>query len=85
MAFKDMFTLMSMEAQESPEWDYDHNTTVILIVQSNLAALLKACLMVSNNLEQPENIDMTGLVTGLTECLEWMQDNTEMVRKNGTR
>lgn len=85
MAFKDLFTLMSIETQESPEWKYDHNTTVILIVQSNLAALLKACLVVSDQLEHPEKIDLINMINGLTDCLEWMQENTEMVIKDGSK
>lgn len=75
MELKDLFTLMSMEAQESSDWKYDHNTTVLLIMRSNLASLLQACMMISNKFEQPENIDMLGLISGLTEVIEWLQEN----------
>ena len=83
MSFKETFTLMAMEAAVSETWEYDNNTTVLLIMQTNLVSLLKACIMVSDNFQHPEKIDIIGMVNGLTDTLEWMNQNMEMNKKNG--
>jgi len=83
MSFKETFTLMAMEAAVSETWEYDNNTTVLLIMQTNLVSLLKACIMVSDDFRDPERIDIISMVNGRTDTLEWMQQNMEMNKKNG--
>lgn len=83
MALNETLSLMLIEANETEDWEYDHNTTVLLILQSNLASLLRACLVVSDNLNEVNNIDVTGLINGITETLSWLVDSTEKVKKDG--
>lgn len=81
MQLSEIFTLMSIEANENPEWKWDENTTTLLIVQNNLNSLLKAVMFISDECKNLENIDVHGLVMGLVQTLEWICDNTKMVER----
>lgn len=85
MALSDIFTIMSMEVENSEDWAWDHNTTVLMIVQNNIACFLKAIMTVSENLQHPEEVDMMGLVNGMVQSLEWIQENMEKVPKDGKK
>lgn len=85
MALNEILTLMLIEAHESEEWEYDHNTTVLLIAQRNLGSLLQAVMLISEDLKHLEKISTYGLVSGLTEILEWLINNMEMVKNNGEK
>lgn len=77
----DVLTSLMYEYEFDKNWPYDHNTTVLVTVQSNMAALLKSCIDVTNKFENLENLNILGLINGLSETLIWLQNNTEMSLK----
>jgi hypothetical protein len=66
------------------ESDIDQNLASWMVVQASMAGLLKASLMVSNNLRNPDNIDILGMITSITQILAFICDTTEGLN-NGQR
>lgn len=78
----DVLTSLMYEYELNENWPYDHNTTILITIQSNLSSLLKSSMIVSDNFQRLENLNIIALINGLAETLTWIQTNTEMSRKD---
>jgi hypothetical protein len=81
--FKTMLTLMMMEAQNEPDWKFDHNTTLLAVVGNHLASLLSSVQVLTNRFEQMENVNPIAIMMNITQVLEFITENMENNLKDG--
>lgn len=80
---KDAMHVSMMELHESQP-SIDDGTAALIVLQQSMAGLLQASLVVSNNLRTPEQLDVLGMVSALTQILDFICDTTERLH-NGTK
>lgn len=62
----------------------DNSTAALHALQQCLAGILRASLLVSNNLKTPEDVNVIGMINALTQILDFVCDITERI-DNGTQ
>lgn len=83
-SFGELFNILALEGHIQDHWKYDNNTTLLLIVKDFLAGLLKATLQVTNNFQDTQQINAIGIVQGVSEILNGIMDNIQLIDKDGT-
>lgn len=85
MDLKDTWNIMLLEAQLHDDLEgFDHNTIVLMIMRSNLVSLLSALRTVSKGFTDYSSVEMSGLMMGLLDCVEWIDQNADLTgAKNG--
>lgn len=79
---EDILTTMMMELGLNPEeYPYNNNTKALLIFRYNMAVMAKAIIETTDMLTKPQNLDVSQLVVGLVESIEWLDQNLDLTGK----
>lgn len=79
-----LMDIISIEGRYRDDWEWDANTTLLLAIKDSLAGMLKATLNVTNNFQDTTLVNGVGLVQALSETLNGIMNNMQLIQKDGT-
>lgn len=79
----DLLTVIAMDYNIN-FGDLDTNQVTLRIVQHNLLSICRATIEITEDLTRFDDYNVVGLVKGLIELSQWIEQNADLKERNGT-